>query len=347
MTTSTTGPAPTVTKSTPRSSQGRQLASPVPELSVVVPVYNEEAVLHELARRLPPILDQASDHWELVLVNDGSRDRSWEIMAELREADDRIALVDLSRNFGHQLAITAGMDVARGDAVVVMDADLQDPAEVVLEMVAKWRAGFDVVYGVREKRKDESLFKRASAALFYRVLDALTPVQIPLDTGDFRLMSRRAIDALKRMPERARFVRGMVSWLGFRQTGVTFTREARYAGETKYPLRKMLAFAADGLVSFSTLPLRLATTLGFLMALASLVYLASAVVARLGLAMTVPGWTSIIAVVALIGSAQLICLGIIGEYVGRIYDEVKARPLYLVSTIEQGPRQSDDSAPLA
>lgn len=317
----------------------------MPELSVVIPVYNEAALLDELHTRLVPVLERSRCTWELVLVNDGSRDGSWQIMQGLRASDDRITLVNLSRNFGHQLAITAGMRVALGDAVIVMDADLQDPPEVLLRMVEKWREGFDVVYGVRTIRANETLFKKVTAAAFYRVLDALSPVAIPLDAGDFRLMSRRALDALNSMPERARFIRGMVSWLGFKQTGVEFERHARFAGETKYPLRKMIAFAADGLVSFSALPLRLSTTLGMGLVPVALLYFVYAVVMKVLLGITVPGWASIVAVVVFLGSAQLICLGIIGEYIGRIYEEVKGRPLYLVETLAQGQREPAAGAP--
>ncbi|TNE84739.1 MAG: glycosyltransferase [Deltaproteobacteria bacterium] len=310
-----------------------------PELSVVVPVFNEEAVLPELYRQLVPVLDEAAARWELVLVNDGSRDGSLAIMQSLRDEDERVTLINLSRNFGHQLAITAGMEHALGDAVVVMDADLQDPPEVILEMVARWREGFDVVYGVRSEREAETLFKRFTAAAFYRVLNALTPVQIPLDTGDFRLMSRRALDALSRMPERARFVRGMVAWLGFRQTGITFKRRARFAGRTKYPVSKMVGFAADSLISFSTVPLRIASTLGFVMSVGALGYFGYAASMKIMYGHTAPGWASLIAVIVLLGSAQLLCLGIIGEYVGRIYEEVKARPLFVVERLEQGAHE--------
>lgn len=308
----------------------------MPLISIVVPIYNEAEVLPTLADRLAPVLERLAMPWELVLVNDGSRDASWELMQGLRKADPRITLINLSRNFGHQLAITAGMDHAKGDAVVVMDADLQDPPEVVALMVERWKEGYDVVYGVRTERRQETLFKRASAAAFYRLMRWSTPIEIPVDTGDFRLMSRRAIEALRRMPERARYVRGMVAWLGFRQIGVPFERHARFAGETKYPLRKMLAFAADGMVSFSSLPLRLATILGLATLVAALAYLAYAVVIKFVFDAAIQGWTSLVAIMVLMGSAQLICLGIIGEYIGRIYDEVKARPIYLIDEIHQG-----------
>lgn len=309
----------------------------LPELTVVIPVYNEEQTLEVLRDRLVGTLDELDLRWEILLVDDGSRDASWEIMQSLRQRDDRISLLRLSRNFGHQLAITAGMEVARGQAVVVMDADLQDPPEVVGQMVEKWREGYDVVYGVREKRLQETLFKRATAAIFYRFLDLLTPVKVPLDTGDFRLMSRRAVEAMGRMPERFRFVRGMVAWLGFRQTGVPFQRDPRASGTSKYPLRKMVGFAADGIISFSSLPLRLATSLGLVSVLGAAIYTGHAIWQKVVYGAAVPGWTSTISVVVFIGAAQLVCLGIIGEYVGRIYEEVKSRPLYLVDTLDQGP----------
>lgn len=307
----------------------------MPELSVVVPVYNEVAVLDALVERLVPVLERVATSWELVLVNDGSRDGSWEKMQALRARDPRLVLINLSRNFGHQLAITAGMDHTRGDAVVVMDADLQDPPEVLEPMLARWREGYDVVYGVRSSRADETAFKKLTASVYYRLLSRMSPVEIPVDTGDFRLMSRRAIDALSAMPERARYVRGMVAWLGFRQIGVPFARDARHAGETKYPLRKMIAFATDGMISFSAVPLRLATWLGMFMALAAVVYFFYAVWMKVMVGSAIQGWTSLVAVVVFIGAAQLICLGIIGEYVGRIYEEVKRRPLYLIETLER------------
>jgi dolichol-phosphate mannosyltransferase len=305
----------------------------MPEVSVVVPVFDEADVLPALFERLCSALDATDVRWELVFVDDGSRDASASILRDLAASEPRVVVVTLSRNFGHQLAITAGMDHARGEAIVVMDADLQDPPEVVPDLIARWREGYDVVYGVRTARDEDTVFKRVTAAGFYRVLQWLTPIPIPVDAGDFRLMSRRALSALQRMPERARYVRGMVAWLGYRQTAVPFERAPRRAGETKYPLRKMVAFAADGIVSFSAVPLRLATSLGFVMAATSLVYVLYAVSMKLLVGTAIQGWTSLVAVIVLIGSAQLICLGIIGEYVARIYEEVKGRPLYLVDEV--------------
>ena len=307
------------------------------DISVVIPVYNEAKVLHALADRLLPLMESTNCSWEVVFVNDGSADRTWELLQDLRKKEPRISLINLSRNFGHQLAITAGMDHALGDAVIVMDADLQDPPEVLHEMIARWRDGYDVVYGVRTERREETLFKKVSAAAFYRLLDLMTPISIPVDTGDFRLLSRRAIEALRRMPERARYVRGMVAWVGFKQIGVEFQRDARHAGETKYPFRKMVSFALDGMISFSAVPLRIATSIGFLMAGATLLYFFYALVMKVAVGTTIQGWTSLIAVVVFIGSTQLLCLGIIGEYVGRIYDEVKSRPLYLIDSLQQTP----------
>lgn len=308
----------------------------IPELSIVIPVYNEEESLPALAERLSAVFGGAALDYELVLVNDGSRDRSWSIMCALRERDPRITLVDLARNFGHQVAITAGMDCARGSAVAVMDADLQDPPEVVLAMLARIREGYDVAYGQRTVRQGETVFKRASAALFYRMLQRLTSVDIPLDTGDFRVLSRRAVEVLGAMREKHRFVRGMVAWLGFRQIAVPYDRAARHAGVTKYPLRKMLRFALDATISFSLVPLRLATWTGFLTALGCLGYAGYAVWAKLVGGVELPGWASLMVAVLFLGAVQLVCLGIIGEYLGRIYEEVKGRPLYVIAERRQG-----------
>ena len=304
-------------------------------VSVVIPVFNEQEVLPALWAQLVPVLERCGLAWEVLFVDDGSRDASWELLTRMRGADERVTLVKLSRNFGHQMAISAGLTCARGDAVIVMDADLQDPPELILKLIEHWREGYDVVYAVRTERRGEGAFKRGTAWAYQRLLDALSPVEIPVDTGDFRLMSRRTVDALNQMPERARFVRGMVAWLGYRQIGVPFTRQGRHAGITKYPLRKMLSFAADGIFSFSTVPLRMVTIVGFGLSMASMGYLSWAVL-MVWLGRTVHGWASLIAVMAFIGSAQLISLGIIGEYVARIYREVKQRPLYLVDVVQQG-----------
>lgn len=301
-----------------------------PLVSVVVPVYNEEESLRELFRQLVEVLDGGNARFELLFVDDGSHDRSLAIMRELRAADDRVKLLSFTRNFGHQIAITAGMDHAAGDAVIVIDADLQDDPRVILDMIAKWQEGYDVVYAVREARED-SFFKRVTAAGFYRLLRRLTNIAIPLDVGDFRLMSRRALAQLMQLRERHRFVRGLVSWLGYRQTGVPFHRRARFAGTTKYPFRKMLKFAFDGITSFSFVPLQFATYFGFLVSIASFMAAGFVVFARLMYGFPVQGWASLMVAVLFLGGVQLIALGIVGEYVGRIYDEVKARPLYLVA----------------
>jgi glycosyltransferase involved in cell wall biosynthesis len=302
-----------------------------PQLSVVVPCMNEELVIAETARQLIAVFESVQLRFELVFVDDGSKDQTPSFLRDLQAADPRIRVVRLSRNFGHQVAITAGLEHASGDAVAVIDADLQDPPEVLLDFVDKWLEGYDVVYGVRTTRDGETAFKRGTAKLFYRIIGKLSDTEIPLDTGDFRLMDRRVVDALLSMPERDRFVRGMVSWLGFSQVGVSYRRSARLAGETKYPLLKMLKFATDGIVSFSVLPLRVATWLGFLASGISLLGIGVVLLERyfhvLGL---VRGWSSTVIAVLFIGGVQLVCMGIIGEYVGRIYGESKRRPLYIV-----------------
>ncbi len=304
-----------------------------PEVSLVIPIYNEEAVLPTLDERLLGLLDKlGSLSCEVVFVDDGSRDRSLEILRSMVEREPRYRAVSFSRNFGHQRAITCGMDAARGKAVVVMDADLQDPPEVILEMVAKWHEGYDVVYGRRRSRAGETPFKLFTAKIFYRLFAAMIPIEVPLDTGDFRLMSRRVVVAMRELRETHLFVRGLVAWLGFKQTAVEYDRQARVAGETKYPLRKMLAFAFDGIMSFSILPLRLATYIGVIVGAASVVYAASAVFVHFALRATVPGWTTTVVLVSLLFSVQLLVTGVLGEYVGRIYEQVKMRPLYVIGT---------------
>ncbi len=301
-----------------------------PTLSLVLPIYNEEEVIPELDLRIQAFLGKLGLSAEVLFVNDGSRDRSMELLRAIAAKEPRYRVLSFARNFGHQTAITAGIDYARGQAVVVMDADLQDPPEVVLEMVEKWRAGFDVVYGRRRKREGETFFKLVTARIFYRVFAAMIPIQVPLDTGDFRLMSRRVVVALRALRETHRFVRGMVAWVGFRQTEVLYDRPGRFAGETKYPLRKMVRFAIDGITSFSVLPLRFATYLGMLMSIASLGVILWALLAKFFFHHVVEGWTGIIIAVALFASVQLLMIGILGEYIGRIYEEVKRRPLYVV-----------------
>jgi len=301
-----------------------------PTLSVVAPVFNEEAILHELYRRLTAVLDGAGLDWELVLVNDGSRDRSLEIMRELHTADARVKVVNFARNFGHQVAITAGTDYAQGQAVVIIDADLQDPPEVILDLLAKWREGYEVVYAVRSERKGETWFKEFTAKAFYRIIYKITDISIPMDTGDFRLMDRKVVEALKTMREKHRFMRGMSVWVGFRQTGVEYVRAERFAGETKYPLKKMLKFALDGITSFSYFPLQLATYIGFIVAAISVVGIIVTIILRLTGSHAFYGQATTLVAVLFLGGVQLISLGIIGEYLGRIYDEAKGRPLYIV-----------------
>jgi polyisoprenyl-phosphate glycosyltransferase len=302
-----------------------------PQYSLVLPIYNEEETIPELVRRLGELMDKFDGDAEAIFVDDGSSDSSYELMVAAREMDPRFKLLRLSRNFGHQIAVTAGLDVATGDAVIVMDADLQDPPEVALELAARWRDGYDVVYAVRDERHGDSPFKRATAAGFYRLFRRMSDVDVPLDVGDFRLVDRRALDAFRSMRESNRYVRGMFSWIGFRQVGVPFTRDERFAGETKYPLPKMIKFATDGIVSFSAYPLRLALKLGFLVSAFSFLLGIVFLVSRLAGLYSVPGLASIAVFVAFLGGIQLLLLGIVGEYIARIHDEVKGRPLYLVS----------------
>jgi polyisoprenyl-phosphate glycosyltransferase len=300
-------------------------------LSVVVPCMNEEEVLRQTHQHLVAVLDKSPAAFEIIYVDDGSTDSTLEALRELQASDGRVRVIRFSRNFGHQMAITAGLEHASGDAVVIIDADLQDPPEVILEFVEKWLDGYDVVYGVRTERDGESVFKQTSAKIFYRFFSHMSDTQMPLDTGDFRLMDRRVVDALISMPERDRFVRGMVSWLGFSQVAVPYHRASRAAGTTKFSLYKMVRFALDGIFSFSILPLRLATWTGFA---ASGVAIGGIVVVLLERYFQVPGlvkgWSSAVIGELFIGGVQLICLGIIGEYVGRIYGEAKRRPLYIV-----------------
>lgn len=300
-------------------------------LSVVVPCFNEESVLSVTHERLRTALDAIGMPWEILYVDDGSRDRTREILLALAAHDERVKVISLSRNFGHQIAVTAGLNHAAGSAVVLIDADLQDPPEVIGRMVEKWREGYDVAYGLRTERVGESRFKRWTAQVFYRLINRLSDVSIPLDVGDFRLLSRRAVDAFNAMPECDRFVRGMVAWVGFRQVAVPYSRDKRHAGESKYPLRKMIRFALDGIVSFSDAPARFATTVGFVsLAIAALVSL-QVLIAYFFARDTVPGWTSTFLAITFLGGVQSLCIGILGEYIARIYREVKRRPLYVVA----------------
>ncbi len=300
-------------------------------VSVVVPLYNEQEVIGESYRRLKEVMDAAGEDYELIFVNDGSRDETWPMACKLAETDPRLRLLSFSRNFGHQTAITAGMDAANGDAVVVIDADLQDPPEVIPQMLAKWREGYQVVYGLRTKRKGESFFKKITAKMFYRTLNALTEVPLPVDAGDFRLLDRAVCDALKKLPERNRYVRGLVSWVGFRQTSVEYVRAERFAGTTKYPLRKMLRLAGDALTSFSYKPLKLSILIGSLVSVASFIYGIVIICQRLFTDILVSGWATLACLTLFFNGLILIMMGIIGQYIGRIYDETKGRPLYIVA----------------
>lgn len=310
--------------------------TPSIDLSVVIPVYNEEALLHELHRRLKGALEPLGLRYEVILVNDGSRDRTPAILAELTASEPAFRAIHFSRNFGHQAAVTAGLDHASGQAVLVMDADLQDPPELVGEMLAKWREGWQVVYGVRRKRK-ESAIKRLAYWGFYRLLRTVTNVEIPLDAGDFALMDRRVVAALRALPERNRFVRGIRSWVGFRQTGLAYERDARYAGEVKYTFSKLVRLALDGLIAFSYAPLRVAVYLGLLISIASFVIALFFLFYKLIVGVDVPGWTSLLIAVLFMGGIQLLTLGVMGEYVSRIYDEVKQRPVYVVAELANFP----------
>ncbi len=309
--------------------------------SLVLPIFNEEKILPELFRRLKEgvchSLTAQHENYEIVFVNDGSKDGSQKILREYWIQDPaHIRVISFSRNFGHQAAISAGIDFARGDTVSIMDADLQDPPELILKMISKWREGFDVVYAVREKREDESFFKKITALLFYRLLRKSTRLEIPVDTGDFRLMNRKAVDAFKKLPERHRFVRGLATWIGFKQTQVKYVRQARLVGETKYPFAKMLHLAWDAFTSFSLLPLQLATFVGLLTSGFSLAVGVWALYIRLFTDKTVQGWTSLMIAILFLGGVQLFSIGVLGEYVGRTFEESKRRPLYLVDEVLEG-----------
>jgi dolichol-phosphate mannosyltransferase len=296
-------------------------------LSVVAPVFDEEGSLPEFHRRLSGALEGAD--YEIVLVDDGSTDRTPELLRELAREDRRVRVIALSRNFGHQAALTAGLDHARGDAVVTIDADLQDPPELIPQMLDEWRAGSDVVYAVRRQRAGESRTKLITARWFYRVFGRLAQIDFDQNSGDFRLLDRSALDALGSMRERSRFLRGMTVWVGFRQSAISYEREARFAGETKFPMRKMLRFSFDAITSFSNLPLQLATLVGFAVALVAFVGIPLAILMKI-LGLYVSGIATVLLFVGLLGGVQLITIGIIGEYLGRVYDEVKRRPLYVV-----------------
>lgn len=297
--------------------------------SVVIPVFNEEENLELLHRRLSKVLQHSCEDYEIILVDDGSRDNSLQAMMRLRESNPRVKVISFSRNFGHQIAITAGIDYSSGNAVIVMDADLQDPPEVILQLIEKWREGYDTVYAIRESRKDPIL-KRAIAFAFYRLFKRMSEVDVPVDAGDFRLMSRRVVDILRNMPERNRYLRGLASWVGFSQTSISYARDERYRGERKYTLWQSARLAIDGITSFSHFPLRLVTQLGLVVSLVGFLYGAIIIISGLFFGRVTPGWTTLMAAVIFLGGIQLIVVGVVGEYIGRIYVEVQQRPLYLI-----------------
>jgi dolichol-phosphate mannosyltransferase len=336
------------TMPTPQATLPANGGPPRPRFSIVVPIWNEEQVIPVLYERVRSTMEQTGETWELICVNDGSKDRSLELLIEVRAADPRVKILNFSRNFGHQIAITAGADFAEGDAVVVMDADLQDPPDVVLRMIDQWRAGYEVVYAVRTKREGETKFKLWTAAAFYRLLQRITEVEIPVDAGDFRLMDRKVVLAMRHLREKHRFMRGLSAWVGFKQIPVEYERAERFAGETKYPLRKMLRLAIAAITSFSFVPLQLATWTGFILAGISLVAILTTVILRLSGSGFFLGQATTLVAVLFLGGIQLIFLGIIGEYIGRIYDETKDRPLYIVAEaygfLMEDPVPGDPSA---
>jgi dolichol-phosphate mannosyltransferase len=300
------------------------------EFSIIAPIYNEIGNILELYRRVKETMEKAGEPWELLMVDDGSTDGSTDEIRKLASLDDHVKPVIFARNFGHQIAVTAGLDYSQGQAVVIIDSDLQDPPEVILDMIAKWKEGYEVVFAQRTEREGETWFKLFTASLFYRLIYRITDVDIPMDTGDFRLLDRKVVEVMVQMRERHRFLRGMSSWVGFKQTGVTYKRASRHSGVTKYPFRKMLKFASDAITSFSYFPLQVASYLGFLSAGLSIIAIPVVIILRIiGLHAFIGQATTLIAVLFL-GGVQLISLGILGEYIGRLYDEAKGRPLYIV-----------------
>lgn len=301
-----------------------------PVISIVAPVWNEAESLPEFYRRISDVMDSTGDSWELILVDDGSVDSSTRQIYDLAEADERVRPIIFARNFGHQIAVTAGLDYSRGQAVVIIDSDLQDPPKVILELIKKWQDGFEVVYATREGREGESLFKKLTAKAFYRIINRITDIDIPLDTGDFRLMDRKVVSILNNMRERHRFLRGMSAWVGFRQTGVPYKRAARFAGETHYPIKKMIRLALTAITGFSFWPLQVATYMGFISAGLSIIAIPVVIMARLAGSGAFFGQATTLIAVLLLGGVQLISLGILGEYIGRLYDEARGRPLYIL-----------------
>nr|WP_269449060.1 glycosyltransferase family 2 protein [Ferroacidibacillus organovorans] len=302
----------------------------IPYVSVVIPAYNEELVIEETCTRLIRVMDKLHLPYELLFVNDGSRDGTYRVLERLAEEISCVKVLDFSRNFGHQIAVTAGIDHAVGDVVILIDADLQDPPELIADFLEKWREGYDVVYAVRMRREGETWFKRSTAKFFYRMLRKMTEIEIPVDTGDFRLMDRSVVESLRTIKEKHRFIRGLVSWVGFRQTGVPYERAERFAGESKYPLRKMLKFSLDGITSFSFRPLQWASKLGMASSGIGFLFILVLLYLKIFTTLTIQGWTSLMVVVLFLGGIQLFMLGVLGEYIGRIYDEVRNRPLYLI-----------------
>lgn len=314
-----------------------------PIFTIIAPIYNELENIPELYPRIRDVMDQTKEPWELILVDDGSTDGSTDAIRKLAANDDRVRPVIFARNFGHQIAVSAGIDYSRGDAVVIIDADLQDPPEVIHDLIEKWHAGYEVVYAVREEREGESWFKKTTASLFYRLIHAITNVEIPLDTGDFRLMDKKVVLVMKAMREKHRFLRGMSAWVGFKQIGVHYKRKPRYSGESKYPFKKMVQFALNAITSFSYFPLQLATFIGFIAAGLSVLAIPIVAILRLITGTALEGQATTLIIVLFLGGVQLISLGIIGEYIGRIYDETKDRPLYVVAEAPEEGNQSEKS----
>jgi dolichol-phosphate mannosyltransferase len=311
-----------------------------PKYSFIIPIYNEEETILEMYRRMRAVMDRMDGAVELILINDGSRDRSIHLLRDLHDQDSRVCYLSLARNFGHQIAVTAGLNFARGQVVVILDADLQDPPELIPDMVEKWKQGYQVVYAQRTQRRQESWFKRFTAYSFYRLLKQLADVDIPTDTGDFCLLDRKVVEVLNAMPERNRYIRGLRSWVGFRQTAIRFERDPRFAGEVKYTFRKSLALAINGLVSFSTVPLRISTYVGLLAAIASILMALLVLYWRIFVPNSpLTGFTMVLMAIFFLGAVQLVSIGILGEYIGRIYEEVKGRPLYTLAEVGGFVRQ--------
>ena len=302
-----------------------------PVFSIIAPIYNEKGCFNELYQRVSEVMNSTGEAWEFVMVDDGSSDGSTEMIRELCKKDKKVRPVIFARNFGHQIAVTAGLDYCRGDAAIIIDADLQDPPEVILELIAKWREGYEVVYALRTEREGETFFKKATAAAFYKIIYRITDVKIPMNTGDFRLMDRKVVDVMNQMRERHRFLRGLSAWVGYKTIGVPYKRAARFAGKTKYPLKKMIRLALTAVTSFSYMPLQIAMVFGFISAGISILAIPVVIVLRLLGTQSFLGQATTLIAVLFLGGVQLICLGILGEYVGRIYDEAKGRPLYITS----------------